>query len=194
MLQLIRKKGLLIAMITGLLFSSASFADTAQTETVAQTGNFETWKQFHSMAGSCNVSFPSNPEHVRQVMKMPNEDTELQYDVYVSAHKNESVFMVLVAQYPPFINEEYAEQSLESFLNGILGQNAQSQLVFADLVEVQGNKALDFFIKTNGVYFKGRAIMAKNNLYFLAMECEMQDYKESHFTHFVNSFEIMQAD
>ena len=30
----------------------------------------------------------------------------------------------------------------------------------------------------------------KNNLYLLAMECEVKNYKEERYNHFINSFEI----
>jgi len=70
-------------------------------------------------------------------------------------------------------------------------QNHDNELIFADLINVQGHKALDFFIKSKGVYFKGRAIMAENNLYLLAMECEQNNYLEMHYTHFIESFELV---
>ena len=33
--------------------------------------------------------------------------------------------------------------------------------------------------------------MVKNSLYLMAMECEMQNYDEEHFTTFVESFELI---
>jgi len=148
------------------------------------------WKQFPAMAGKCEIAFPQTPEHVRQTMSMPEDDYDMHYDVYVCPKGNEAVYMVLVAEYPEFVNEEYAEMSLESFLNGILTQHPNNQLIFADMVDFQGHKALDFFIKTKGVYFKGRAIMSKNHLYLLAMECEQNNYKESDFNFFIGSFAL----
>ena len=149
------------------------------------------WKKFHSVPGQCKVSLPAHPEHVKQIMPVPEEGYDLRYDVYVSAFEKKAVYMMLVAQYPPFMNESYVEQSLESFLNGLVMQNQDNKLIFADIIVVQGYKALDFFIDSKGIYFKGRAIMANNNLYLLAMECEQKNYLEEHFKHFINSFEII---
>ena len=149
------------------------------------------WQKFHSVPGKCSVSFPNQPEHVKQIMPFPEEGYELRYDVYVSAFERKAVYMVLVAEYPPYIDESYAELSLETFLNGLVTQNHGNKLLFADLVEVQGFKALDFFIQSKGVYFKGRAIMAKNTLYLLAMECEVHNYLEEHYNHFIQSFEFI---
>jgi hypothetical protein len=80
--------------------------------------------------------------------------------------------------------------SLEGFLNGILTHNPNNQLIFADLSLVGGHEALDFFIRTGSVYFKGRALMVKNSLYLMAMECEVQNYDESHYNRFVDSFQL----
>lgn len=149
------------------------------------------WKPFHSFVGQCSIAFPENPEHVTQKMSLEDEDYDMQYDVYVATEQNqEAVFMVLIAQYPPYVTEEYADLSLESFLNGILTQHPNNELVSADLIEVQGHKGMDFFIKTKGVYFKGRAVMSGSNLYLLAMECQEHNYKENKFVYFINSFQL----
>ena len=66
------------------------------------------------------------------------------------------------------------------------------QLIFADLSLVGGHEALDFFIRTGGVYFKGRALMVKNSLYLMAMECEVQNYDEIHYKKFIESFQLSQ--
>ncbi|MCI5053131.1 MAG: hypothetical protein MRY21_08375 [Simkaniaceae bacterium] len=183
----ILRKCLLAAGVAMLASTSVANADV----TTIEAGNQHSWKQMHSSSGNCLVSFPSQPQHMQQHMPLPEENTHLKYDVYVAGMDEQVVFMVLIAEYPPSMNSAYAEQSLEAFLNGILTQNPNNRLVFADLTEVQGHKALDFFIRTQDVYFKGRAVMANNNLYLLAMECEVSHYQESKFTYFINSFQIL---
>lgn len=177
-----------ILLLTGSSVPASAFTFLTKASKI-QTVNG--WKNFHSVPGKCKVSLPASPEHVKQVMPVPEEGYELRYDVYVSSFERKAVYMMLVAQYPPFVNEDYVEQSLESFLNGLVAQNKDNKLIFADITVVQGYKALDFFIDSKGVYFKGRAIMANNNLYLLAMECEHKNYLKEHFSHFINSFEIV---
>ncbi len=177
------------------------FGTTAWAENVARvpykaasqtTSKNTEWQQFYAVANNYRVAFPERPEHLQQTLSSQDEQFDMKYDVYVAANNQREVYMVLVAQYPDFVDDSYAELSLETFLNGILHQNAGNQLIFADLVEVQGYKGLDFFIKSSdGVYFKGRAVMAKNQLYLLAMECEVQNYVESNYNYFVNSFQIV---
>lgn len=152
--------------------------------------SFSNWKKMYSSSGKCSILFPEDPEHLQQTMVLPDDEAELKYDVYVAGFDQKAVYMVLIAEYPMAVNETYAELSLESFLNGILTQNPHNKLIFADLITVQGHKALDFFIRTKDVYFKGRAIMANNQLYLLAMECEVQNYQEGEFNYFIDSFKF----
>ncbi|MBM3207013.1 MAG: hypothetical protein FJZ57_00170 [Chlamydiae bacterium] len=146
------------------------------------------WQDFQSTSGKCQMKFPKSPEHISEKMSMPEEGYDLKYDAYISSTDPKTVFMLLIAQYPDFVDERFAHMSLEAFLNGILTHNPGNQLIFADLVLVQGHEALDFFIRSGTVYFKGRAMMVKNSLYLMAMECEVQNYNENHYNTFVNSF------
>lgn len=177
--------GALVCLFSPTGLQSATRAPNASVPVVS-----EDWKEFHSVAGKCTLRFPDVPEHVSEKMPMPEEGYELKYDAYISAFDKQTVFMLLVAQYPEFVDESYAQMSLEGFLNGILTHNPSNQLIFADLVLVGGREALDFFIRTGNVYFKGRAMMVKNSLYLMAMECEIQTYDETRFTKFVNSFKL----
>lgn len=148
------------------------------------------WQEFHSVSGGCKMNFPSHPQHVTENLATADGEFTLKYDAYIASQNPEIVYMLLIAQYPEFVDESFARMSLEGFLNGILNHNPENQLIFADLVLVDGHEALDFFIRTGSVYFKGRALMVKNSLYLMAMECEMQNYNENSFGNFVNSFKL----
>lgn len=188
------------SIFTLVSFSSQNLIGVeSQAPTLQQIKNKEasidtsvSWKKFHSVQGKCKVAFPQAPEHVKQIMTLEEDKYDMQYDVYVATEGNkEAVYMVLIAQYPPYVNESCAELSLECFLNGILTQHPSNELVFADLVEIDGKKGMDFFIKSKGMFFKGRALMSGSNLYLIAMECEEALYKENKFTYFINSFEFV---
>jgi hypothetical protein len=150
------------------------------------------WQEFHSVVGKCTMKFPKYPDHLSEKMRLPEEGFDLKYDAYISAMDQKTVFLLLIAQYPDFVDETYARMSLEGFLNGILTHNPNNQLIFADLSLVGGHEALDFFIRTGSIYFKGRALMVKNSLYLMAMECEVQNYDEIHYNTFVESFQLSQ--
>ena len=172
----------------------AEIAAKAQEKVAAQPqrGQLSAWQEFHSVVVKCTMKFPKYPDHLSEKMRLPEEGFDLKYDAYISAMDQKTVFLLLIAQYPDFVDETYARMSLEGFLNGILTHNPNNQLIFADLSLVGGHEALDFFIRTGSVYFKGRALMVKNSLYLMAMECEVQNYDEIHYNTFVESFQLSQ--
>ena len=187
-------KGSALATVSAICLCSGSFQDITQNVGKNYSKKKEqvlSWDRFCSSNGKCRIAFPSTPEHVNQIVPFNEQGYDLRYDVYVSPYEQSAVYMMLIAEYPPFVNEAYSEMSLESFLNGLLTQNPDNELIFADLVNIQGHKGLDFFISAKGTYFKGRAIMSDNNLYLLAMECDEKSYKDDCYTHFIESFEFL---
>lgn len=148
------------------------------------------WKDFHSVVGKCTLKFPVSPEHISEKMTVPEHGYDLKYDAYIANMEKKNVFMLLIAQYPEFVDQSLAQASLEGFLNGILSNNPGNTLISADMLLIEGHQALDFFIRTAGIYFKGRAIMVKNQLYLMAMECEVQNYDEARYNFFVTSFKF----
>lgn len=189
------KGAFLSAALTGAVLLGPLTAEAAQQpqkNAAIEKNELSKWQEFHSMSGNCKMRFPHQPEHVSEKMSMPDGGYELKYDAYIATLEQHSVFMLLVAQYPDFVDESYAHVGLESFLNGILNHNPGNQLIFADLVLVNGHEAIEFFIRTGNIYFKGRALMVKNSLYLLAMECEIVKYDEKNYNHFINSFQFAQ--
>lgn len=196
-------KGVVLSSATALMITfnplnasndSAEIAAKAQDKVsaLAQKNQTIAWQEFHSVVGKCTMKFPKYPDHLSEKMRLPEEGFDLKYDAYISAMDQKTVFLLLIAQYPDFVDETYARMSLEGFLNGVLTHNPNNQLIFADLSLVGGHEALDFFIRTGSIYFKGRALMVKNSLYLMAMECEVQNYDEMHYKAFVESFQLSQ--
>lgn len=184
-----------LATFMGLLFVSqpisVKITDILPIDTKKiNAADFKSWKRIHSVEGKCSCTFPKVPEHIQQKMPMKGGQNDLQYYVYVADHERKEVFMVLVAKYPGVVDNESAVKNLEHFLNTLLAQNPSNRLLFADLISVQGFTGMDFFIRTEQVYFKGRAIQANNSLYLLAMECEIPNYTEEHYNFFIESFEL----
>ena len=157
----------------------------------ANSEQFTNWKKAVSKEGKCSASFPKSPEYIKQrIPTAKGEEKELQYHVYVADHERKAVFMMLIAEYPGVVSEENAVKNLEHFLNTLIAQNASNKLLFADLVDVGGYPGMDFFIQSEQIYFKGRAIQANNTLYLLAMECEVVNYSEDNCKYFIESFQL----
>lgn len=148
------------------------------------------WKRVDNMKGNCKACFPCTPHHINQNMPSHLDNQTIAYDVYVADAQKKSVFMVLIATYPDKIMKERVVHNLEHFLNTIINQNPNTRLVFADLVNVNGHQGMDFFLRNDQVYFKGRAVIRNNTFYLMAMECETQNYQDSYYQYFINSFEL----
>jgi hypothetical protein len=186
------------AILSSILIGSGVYCSAVEIAEMNPVGELTTqavkssekWTEFHSVTGKCSMLFPVHPSHVTETMNVPEEGYDLKYDAYISSEDKKTVYMLLIAQYPEFVDESYGQMSLEGFLNGILTHSPGNQLIFADLLLVNGREALDFFIRTGSVYFRGRALMVKNHLYLMAMECEVQTYDEMSFNVFINSFQL----
>jgi hypothetical protein len=148
------------------------------------------WKSVDNMKGNCKACFPTTPHHIEQNMPSHLDNKTIAYDVYVADAQKKSVFMVLVASYPDEIVKDRVVHNLEHFLNTIVNQNPNTRLVFADLVDVNGHQGMDFFLRNDQVYFKGRAVIRGNTFYLMAMECETQNYQDSYYQFFIESFRL----
>lgn len=170
------------------LCMATPFGVASEAASITEVAVERNWQEVSHAPGKCSMKFPTAPEHVSEIVEMDGVEFNLQYDAFIASSDTKAIFMLLVAQYPDFVDEQFAHTSLEAFLNGILTHNPNNQLLFADLVLIEGHEALDFFIRSGGVYFKGRALMIKNQLYLMAMECEVQNYDEGHYNMFIDSF------
>jgi len=133
--------------------------------------------------------FPSNPEHVRNKWKVPEEGYIFAMMPILHPWEKCGIYAARCA-ISRICRWILCANELRRLLNGILSHNSQQSASFADLVLVSGHQALDFFIRTGSRVFKGRAMMVKNHLYLMAMEVEVATYDETHFNTFVNSFQL----
>lgn len=147
------------------------------------------WKEFHSINGHCKISFPSIPKHFKEKFLLPKSKAQVSYDAYISPKGSQTVYMMLIANYPHKIEREQEEISLESFVNGLVQKGGQ--LVFANFIKWPKATAMEFFIHNNNVFFKGRAIMKHNKLYLIAVESIDDQYEEGQYHEFIDSFSFL---
>ncbi len=150
---------------------------------------FSSWKEFHCERGQCSVAFPTVPKHMQEQFELPKSKARVTYDAYVSSNQPQTVFMMLIANYPVAISPEYQKISLEGFVNGLVQQGGQ--IVFANMLDLTNATGVEFFIKNGNVYFKGKAIMKGKKLYLIAMESLDAQYKDSLYHQFINSFRFI---
>jgi len=149
----------------------------------------DSWKEFRCESGQCSVAFPTVPKHMQEQFELPKSKARVTYDAYVSSNHPQTVFMMLIANYPVAISPEYQRISLEGFINGLVQQGGQ--VIFANMLEIPNATGVEFFIQNGNVYFKGKAIMKGKKLYLIAMESLDSQYKDSLYHQFIDSFRFV---
>jgi len=144
------------------------------------------WQEFHSENGHCKIAFPTIPKHLKEQFVLPRSQATVTYDAYISSDRPQTVYMMLIANYPMTIDPQHQQVSLENFINGLVQQGGK--IVFANFLQIPQATGLEFFIQNGNVYFKGRAIMKGNKLYLIAMESLENQYEESIYHKFIESF------
>jgi hypothetical protein len=145
-------------------------------------------KEFSALEGDCKISFPIQPQHVKEKMFLPAANSWMEYDIYVSILQPKAVYLMLAAQYPKKVGKEEMKGCLESFLRGMASHNPDNQLIFADLNEIKGKVALEFFMKSSQAFFRGKIFMEGGKLILIAIESKDEAEIEGLFYPFAESF------
>jgi hypothetical protein len=149
------------------------------------------WKEVYSRTGDCKISFPALPQMFQQSFKVDESGKKLTYDIYLAPYQDRGVCMLLIAQYPMPLPKGHEVVGLEGLLKGIVGQHPDNQLIFAELIDINGFPALTFLVQSGKNYFRGQAFMIGNKLFMVAMEGGKQNFEEPTFQRFLKSFELM---
>jgi hypothetical protein len=185
-------KTIKVRFLTLLLFAfGLMMCHTVQTEAAPAQSRGHEWQDFMSVVGEYKVSFPSSPQHVSEVVKLKDSNISIKYDAYIAQSGADSLYMVLIAQYPKSVVAKDPEEGLKAFLHGILSQSEDSELVSLEKVTIQGYTGLDFLINNQGVYLRGRAMMVDNVLYLIAMEGHQSQFSSTDYKKFMGSFQLL---
>lgn len=151
--------------------------------------NDSSWAPFQSLSGKCSIQFPEMPQHIVNKMQIPDSEDSIYYHIYLSSPTDgNGVYLMVVAKYPAPIDKSQELLCLEGFLSGILQKNPENELVSADMNQIQGHQAVDFFIRSSDKYFKGRSVVAKDTLYLLAVENAPEKFEDENLEKFLSSF------
>lgn len=151
----------------------------------------DSWAPFQALSGNCSLAFPQLPEHLVNKMPIPNSEDSIYYHIYLSSpHDGNGVYLLVVAKYPAPMEKEQELLCLEGFLSGIIQQNPDNELISAEMTDISGHQAVDFFIKSSEKAFKGRTLVANDTLYLIAVENALANFQQDSFEKFVSSFAL----
>jgi hypothetical protein len=149
------------------------------------------WQQVQTLSGDCSISFPSEPKLIQQSLDVSEQGHKLTYDVYLAPLSEKSLCLLLVATYPYSLKDGQELAGIEGLLNGILAQSPENKLLFANVVDQNGNPSVDFLIQSPSSYFRGQALMVGNKLYLMAIEGISEELDEKSFATFSQSFMLI---
>jgi hypothetical protein len=149
------------------------------------------WKTMTTRASDCQIAFPAQPQLIQQALKVSEQGHMLTYDIYLAPLHREALCLLLVATYPLPVAKGNELAGLEGLLNGILGQNPDSKVVFANVVDHAGHQSVDFLIESSSSYFRGKTLMVGNKLFLVAIEGRSGKLDEKAFRQFIGSFALI---
>jgi hypothetical protein len=154
----------------------------------------EKWEDFYSPLGEFRARFPTYPIFETEDLTLPYPYNDLvgTYDTYFSEQPDGTAFMVGVATYPPEIDVTNSDYFLEDTVVGIVESDPSNKLLLSESTTFSGYKARDFLIKNDDLnfYMKGKLIIVGQTLYELMMGYEVQNYRESDYNYFIDSFKL----
>ncbi len=150
------------------------------------------WKPVTSRTNDCQIAFPAQPQLIQQALKVSEQGHMLTYDIYLAPLHRDALCLLLVATYPMPVPKGNELAGLEGLLNGILGHNPDSKVVFANVIEHAGVPAVDFLIQSSTSYFRGKTLLVGNKLFLLAIEGKAGQLDEKAFGRFSGSFALIQ--
>ncbi|EPJ33620.1 putative exported protein [Chlamydia psittaci 06-1683] len=97
-----------------------------------------------------------------------------------------------VWEYPEKVDVSRPELNLQEGFAGMLQALPESQVLFMQAKEIQGHKALEFWISCEDIYFRGMLISVNHTLYQVFMVYKNKNSKalDKEYETFTKSFKI----
>lgn len=159
--------------------------------TALHASEASTWRQVNTLTGDCSIAFPAMPKLMQQSIPVSEQGHKLNYDIYLAPLNDKSLCLLLVATYPYALRGGHELAGVEGLLNGILGQNPENKLIYANIIDKNGHPAVDFLVQSSSTFFRGQALMVGNKLYLMAIEGILGELNDDDFSHFAESFTLL---
>lgn len=152
------------------------------------------WKSYTSTQNNYSVEFPSDPEHIEQVIEVPKTDLKIAYNTFISEPNEEAVYVVSVWDYPSQIDMSKPEVNLQDGFGGMLSALPGSEVQSMEITTIQGYKALQFLVKNEDIYFQGMLLLVNNTLYqVFTVYKDGQPEMKANYNRFIDSFKLLDA-
>ncbi|WP_100934876.1 hypothetical protein [Candidatus Chlamydia corallus] len=152
------------------------------------------WKRY-DYTSSCgfSVEFPGDPDHSGQIVEVPQSEITIRYDTYVTETLSDNtVYVVSVWEYPEKVDISRPELNLQEGFSGMMQALPESQVLFMQATQIQGHRALEFWIVCEDIYFRGMLISVNHTLYqvFMVYKNKNPQALDKEYEAFSQSFKI----
>lgn len=150
------------------------------------------WQTYTFSDNNFSISLPVKAEEQHQQLDLPNSQTKIPYDTYVSEPNQNVSYLVGVAKYPKEVNVSSPQNNLQAAVNGTVSATPGAKLISSQMTDLGGNKAVDFVIQGQDFNMKGRYILVGSTLYQLMVAYENNQNIDDDYNTFIKSFKITQ--
>ncbi|WP_213318331.1 hypothetical protein [Chlamydiifrater volucris] len=150
------------------------------------------WKKYDYKDSGFSVELPKEPEYSRQTIEIPQSDITIRYETFVTEPNENLIYVISVWNYPEKIDIGKPEQNLQEGFAGMLSALPESHVLFMQSATHQGHQSLEFWIRNEDIFFRGKLICVDHTLYQVFMVYKSNDAKslDQEYQQFSSSFHI----
>jgi hypothetical protein len=177
------------AIVRG-LFSSGGTSTTPPPSTNNTSNavvNNNQWQSFNAAEGSFKALLPVYP--VRNSSSDVNDaGIRVTSVTYTSTVSSNLVYYIVVDTFAEPIDISNPDAALEKGLNGMLATDVNNVLVSSNYGYYGYDRVLNFIIRNNDVYIKGRILLHGEVVYAFYEAYTINNYVDADYNKFINSF------
>jgi hypothetical protein len=151
------------------------------------TSYITSWVTFQSANKDFKVRLPNHPTQEKEELPL-GDGLSARYLGYESKGPKGVSYSVSSITYPSEIVIANIEPTV--FLENIVETSSSNKLISSESIYIGKHKAIDFLIKNNFSYMKGRIIIVGQTRYLLMCNYLNSAYKERYYKRFINSFSL----
>lgn len=198
---------LLLLILVGILFAVRFFHGTTTPTTDPQLqipqptpaqiqngSEFHNWREYTAPSGSFKVLLPSLPQHAVESIIDPETKEPKRYETFISSDAQGLGFMISAIKLQKPIESEKIEQHLKETVTNILSRNKDNQLRKINFEGDKNSRSLNFVISSGDVNIEGKVFAREDVIYVLSMINRADNFNQSEYEFFVNSFDIQKKD
>jgi hypothetical protein len=150
------------------------------------------WVLFKSISEGFEIEFPEKPKDSYGKIYQSSVDTEVEYHDFLAIDpKDETIYMVIVRNYPSAALKSGTNMHLESVLKEIMSTSPQNKLISSRLTNYRLFPAIEFHMEFNGLHSRGVIAMVNGRMVQLSTTYKTGVNADRGYERFLKSFKVI---